>query len=269
MQWSKPLERKWSGLDDLSHLKESTDLLSSRNDKIGFREPSSQGRMQSTKYSENISSASDFVSQLEGQYAPHTDNPLLHNKNYRSATNGSSSDRSRQSKASSKPLFEEKSKEQESVRSQSEDLSQRTSLRSFNSSHSSLQSQSIRSTSKQKISDTSKPVLSAHSPTASRSLRTKPRNTYQSNDEITHSVDISSYESQRTDSRKEDSLPRDDIRDNLGKFIENENKLSDQYSDDFVNTNSVQSQVSSVLEEHRSPTPRHIILSQAKLGYTM
>ena len=278
MNWPKPLDKKWSGLDDLSHMKESYDLISPEEYKLASRESSRMGlakknkqipnrsskRPSSSRHSDDFHSVSDSGSQCNvAETSRYSVNSLID----KSGNLVSPSIRSWQSRSSSKSSCQEKPKSQASAALVNQNLSRPLLVRSLNSSRSSSQPQSNGSTPRRNNSDASKPIVSTHSPTTSRSLRTKPRNTYLSNDEITHSIDLSS--DQGTDSRKEDSLPKDDIKDDVELSQEIETNYNDQYSDDFVSTNPANSQGSSALEEHRSPTPRHIILSQAKLGYTM
>ena len=271
IQWPKLLERKWSGLDDLSGLKESAIVLQSENDNlesasltINENDPTtiahgSSRRASNSGHSENFHSASISNSSLkEKKPRPNSiGSPVSH----AIVSRKSSFDNSRQSEKSSKSGGGENLKHQGSAASSSRVSPRTLSQRSLNSSRSSSKPPSIESTPRRNNSDASRPIVSAHSPTTSRSLRTKPRSVYQSTGEITRSIDLSSNDSLRTSSRKEDSLPEDDIKDSIEVPEENRH-----YSDDFVSANS---QGSSSMEEHRSPTPRHIILAQAKLGYTM
>ena len=267
MNWPKPLDKKWSGLDDLSRMKESTDLIQSEEDNFAPRESPGMALVKENKPTPNLSSKRPLSSKHSDDFHSLSDSGSQRNVAETShySVNPPSSGKSRNLVSSSTRSWQSRSSSKSS--SQEKPNSHALPQRSLNSSRSSLQSQSNRSTPRRNNSDTSKPIVSTHSPTTSKSLRTKPRNTYVSNDEITHSVDLSS--DQGTDSREEDSLPKDDVKDGVEPFQEIEDNYNDQYSDDFVSTNPANSQGSSALEEHRSPTPKHIILSQAKLGYTM
>ena len=246
------MDKKWTGLDDLSNMKESVDLVQydTKNDESGLipkqnldgEQELSPGQMPnerpSSRYSENFHSMSNSGSRVSvGSSTQH-----------KSPKRRSSSNNSTESKSSSmlRSQMSSLSRGQESPMPKAERLSGTKSIQSSNSSRSSLHSQSVISTPRRNASDASKPIVSAHSPTTSRSLRTKPRNTYQSNDEITHSVDMSS-ESLRTNSREEESLPKDEVRNSIGIPQKSEEHYYDHYSDDFVNTNSANSKGSSIL----------------------
>lgn len=209
----QPLGKKWTGLDDLSNMKQSIDLMQTGKESIEtgissrqlsplqtdrrdmesvIEVPNSiEGKSPSPKYSfeSDFHSESDVVSPRGKQNAG-IDSPHSHISNRSSNARTYPSDIQSSSTTTSKSMVDKTSKAKSPTSSRSD--SQNCSRATENSRGS--------------ISVLSKPVMSAHSPTTSRSLRTKPRNTYQSNDEITHSIDVSEL-SYCSDSQ--DALPID------------------------------------------------------------
>ena len=253
------------GLDDLSQMKKSVDdigneLAKSVSDNSFKSLPSEEG-----SYKERDSQKSARKSPSLYSDAFHSAEESPHSKDDDASRNFSRNLKSSDSCAS---------KAHRSTKSESSSTSP-SSGSSSNSMTSNRKPSSPNESNKRNISDLSKPVISAHSPTTSRSLRTKHRQSYDPNDEITQSVDISDVSLRTDDTGKQSPFTTKDSqadgmsRNSHSSFIENKD-VEDRYSDDFLTNSESSGSLRTVDDEdNRTPTPNHIILSQAKLGYTM
>ncbi|XP_065062664.1 uncharacterized protein LOC135689390 [Rhopilema esculentum] len=273
------LEKRWMGLDDLSQMKKSVDDIGNElaKSESGNSFKSLPSRIGSYKERDSQKSArkspslySDaFHSAEESPHSKDDDASRNYSRNHK-ASDSSASRTHRSIKSASSPGSGSSSNSMTSSRKP-----RSPNENSARQSNSIDLSKSNKSINKRNTSDLSKPVISAHSPTTSRSLRTKHRQSYDPNDEITQSVDISDV-SLRTDDtgRQSPFTTKDSQADGMSRkshssFIENKD-AEERYSDDFLTNSGSSGSLKSVDDEdYRTATPNHIILSQTKLGYTM
>ena len=290
-----PLEKKWTGLDDLSRMKQSTDgiLFDPSNNSGQFR---SSSRLSGTD-NQGFSSREEQASLINHRPVKC---PERYSDEFEASSDDSASRKSDQSAGSptfvasynskssshsslsqSKRRIEEITRRQQTELSVSDKLdsvnrqgSERSTLSRESHSKTSSVTQSVvsnRSLPRNAISNSSKPVMSAHSPTTSRSLRNKARHSFATSDDLTRTVDMSTDLSSRRSENDQPSFSEDEHREShkTDPSKDDDDESRGNYSDDFENAEKTSSDIASIVTDHRSPTPRHVILSQARLGYTM
>ena len=288
------LEKKWTGLDDLSRMKQSTDG-------IMFDPSNNSGQFRSSSRFSGTDDQGFSYKEEQASLISHrpVKSPERYSDEFEASPDDSASRKSDQSAGS--PTFvasydskssshssrsQRKCRKDEITRGQQPELSisdkldsvshqgsehSRLSRESHSKTSSATQSMvSNRSLPRNVISNSSKPIMSAHSPTTSRSLRNKAQHSFATSDDLTRTVDMSTDLSSRSENDRL-SFSEDDRRKSheTDPSKDDNDESRGNYSDDFENAEKTSSDIASIMTDHRSPTPRHVILSQARLGYTM
>lgn len=284
------LEKKWTGLDDLSKMKQSADGIvfdpsgnsgqfrsSSRlsgTDDQGFLDRDEQGSLIKWPVKSPEHYSDEFEASSNESASRKSDQSAV-SRSFVASYNSESSSRS-QSKRSQDEITG-KQRTELSTSDEADSMSRQGPERSRLSREPHSKTSSIthsivsnRSLSRNVISNASKPVMSAHSPTTSRSLRNKARHSVATSDDMTRTVDMSTDLSFHSENENP-SFSEDDHRESHKTVPSKDDNDGSRrnYSDDFENAEKTSSDIGSIATDHRSPTPRHIILSQARLGYTM